>query len=277
MRNNLNKKVYGLVIFYHPTDEQVSLAIKNSSQFDKLYVWCNSNVFSMDKKEHIILIGNSVNDGIAVAINKTIEIIQDSCEYLVILDQDSKIEDNFVEKMIKFMDVHPSVALSGPVILEDGSGIVLNDTDNTRIITSGSVIRMLMCQKIQLDENLFIDYVDFDYCLTLLNNGMKLSINRDASLIQSLGNPIAKNILGIKISSSNHSVIRRYYMFRNRIYIILKHFNKHPVWCGREIIRSISEIAKILIVEHQRFEKIRCIAVATSDAIRGKMGAKRVA
>ena len=69
-----------------------------------------------------------------------------------------------------------------------------------------------------------------DYCLSLNKGGFKIIQVNNAILIHNLGESIKKSVLGLKITPTNHSPLRRYYMSRNRRYIWDKYKEDFPEW-----------------------------------------------
>jgi GT2 family glycosyltransferase len=68
----------------------------------------------------VCLIENMTNQGFAKAVNQGIG--QSSSPYIMLLNPDTTISENFFSKAIEFMEQHPDVGVLGPKILDpDGS------------------------------------------------------------------------------------------------------------------------------------------------------------
>lgn len=103
---NYGKNVnYEMIIIDNNSDDRSAEAIKEFSN-------------STNKQVKIIL--NNQNLGFAKAVNQGVKISQG--EYILLLNPDTEIKENVLEKMIKFMDDHPDCGIVGGKILNpDGS------------------------------------------------------------------------------------------------------------------------------------------------------------
>ena len=229
------------------------------------------------------------NKGIASALNKGIKYsIEKGYNWILTLDHDSIITDNMIKNMLTCYEglnneLKEKVAMLVPVHVEEkeyqnGSNINEEKDSNSYIevlteITSGALTKAEIYKNVGMyDEKLFIDLVDHDYCLHLNDKGFKILQVNDAILIHNLGESISKNILGVKLTPTNHSAIRRYYMTRNRLYIWKKYKERFPKWVLIDKRRFISEIVKIILFEENKFEKLRFIKKGISDYKKGKLG-----
>lgn len=70
-----------------------------------------------------------------------------------------------------------------------------------------------------MDEELFIDYVDTEWCLRCLNYGILVHIIPDIEMVHAIGDKSVK-ICGINIPI--HSPVRRYYRVRNAFLLLRK-------------------------------------------------------
>jgi rhamnosyltransferase len=86
------------------------------------------------------------------------------------------------------------------------------------LISSGCLIPMESLQEIGLMEaQLFIDYVDIEWCLRAKHKGYHLFGACSAQMQHDLGNNIA-NLFGRKIPV--HSALRYYYLIRNGVWLL---------------------------------------------------------
>ena len=117
----------------------------------------------------------------------------------------------------------------------------------------------------EFDENLFIDYVDTDYCIRLRKSGYKLIQFARPIMMHSLG--ITKDTLGY--SFYEHSPIRNYYIFRNKLYILTKYFSMKRLFIT--FLSSFKQLLKIILLESEKLEKIQFILLAIKDFKNNKM------
>jgi rhamnosyltransferase len=98
--------------------------------------------------------------------------------------------------------------------------------------------------------------VDIEYSLRLKKHGKVSIITRRHGMIHKVGSPKYIKILGINISSSNHDSLRRYYMARNHIILVKEYFVRNPYFIAKASYFFILDLAKIVIVEDNKFNKI---------------------
>jgi len=182
------------------------------------------------------------NFGIAKAQNEGVKrAVEMSAEFLFFFDQDSIVDDSFVNDMIQDYEIllskYDNVGALGPrfidrrqgfyykaiTISENGKRIKMdvenleNPIHSKLLISSGS----LVSQKVFLNtgfmrEDYFIDYVDTEWCIRAEFKGYKNFISSKAEMVHSIGDNIKKiGSLTIPI----HSPFRRYHIIRNNFYM----------------------------------------------------------
>jgi rhamnosyltransferase len=77
---------------------------------------------------------------------------------------------------------------------------------------------------------------------------------------------------GRMLATTNHSPLRRYYIARNRVFLYRKYGRSVPGWMLQDLRSFVVEIAKILLLEQERWAKFRNIAQGTWHGLVGKMG-----
>lgn len=223
------------------------------------------------------------NKGIAYALNKGINYsIEKRYDWILTLDHDSIVTDDMIENMLKCYgnfdkELREKVAMLVPTHVEEkeyeNSNIISNEEKFSKPyievlteITSGALTKADIYKNIGLyDEKLFIDLVDHDYCLSLNRKGFKVIQVSSAVLIHNLGESVKKNVLGLKMTPTNHSPLRRYYMSRNRHYIWDKYKDDFPKWVLTDKRRFITENLKIILFEDKKIEKFKYIKKGIKD------------
>ncbi|MDP4088150.1 MAG: glycosyltransferase family 2 protein, partial [Bacillota bacterium] len=115
---------------------------------------------------------------------------------------------------------------------------------------------------------------DHYFCLKLKRLGFDIIRVENAILLHSLGNSIPKSILGQKITVTNHSPLRRYYMTRNRLYTWKEFKKDFPEWYKEDLGRFINETIKIILYEDRKLSKLRSIMGGVLDYGKKVMGKK---
>lgn len=222
------------------------------------------------------------NKGIAYALNKGINYsIKKGYNWILTLDHDSIITDDMIKNMLNCYesfdeDFKEKVAMLVPIHVEEKE-YKSNASSITKVssvsymevlteITSGALTKAEIYKNIGMyDERLFIDLVDHDYCLYLNKKGFKIIQVKSAILIHNLGESVKKSLLGLKMTPTNHSPLRRYYMSRNRHYIWDKYKNDFPKWVLKDKRRFITENLKIILFEDSKIEKFKYIRNGIKD------------
>lgn len=286
-------KFAGVVVVFNLNDNIVDNINTYINYLDKLYVVDNSEnidnskIFSFNNK--IKYIPNKKNLGIAAALNIGAKnATKDGYNWLLTMDQDSSFEKNSLKKMENFiiemkkskeisnlLEVkYDKVALVAPFYkLDPTYESTLGINFPLMVMTSGNLINLDIYKKIKgFKDWLFIDCVDFDYCLNLKKNGYEIVQLNNAVLNHHLGNNKTYKFLWMKKSSSNHSAIRRYYMVRNRHYIYDMYHEDFPYYCDLEIGRTKREAIKVLLFEKEKIKKIKYMIKGYKDYKNGKKG-----
>ena len=208
-----------------------------------------------DISKNIINLQNLVqvneNKGIAFAQNiglkKAIEL---NYKYVLLLDDDSIPQQNFIYNIIKnYKELlnQPDLIIGSlsarPLVINNNKVIDLSNTkiDQRNKFTvynlmnsSGTLIPTDVLKNVGLmDEDLFIDLVDFDWCFRATSKNYKHFLCRDIYFKHSLGES-TKSFFGYKISKG--SPLRNYYGFRNLI-LLLKRNHVPIFWKILSIIK----------------------------------------
>jgi rhamnosyltransferase len=272
----MRTKVAAVIIAYNDITALYKCLESLHKQVDYMIIIDNStddSIFAY-KNEHIY-IKNNTNLGLAKALNigikKSLEL---DIEWILLLDQDSVLEKSMVLNMLNsYQDkTHKSeIAQIVPTVYDKNLNYYipslvyktfsLQKISNPKLdcyidfqITSGSLIKKSIFKELGLmDDSLFIDYIDFDYCFKIRKFNYKILLSNTALLYHQMGEKKVK----FGIPFVEHSSSRVYYQMRNRI-IIMKRFKKEfPFFIFKEINRMILKFFKILILENDKNKKIK--------------------
>jgi rhamnosyltransferase len=228
------------------------------------------------------VIRNGRNLGIAAALNIGIRAAMSrGCSWVLLFDQDSQISEGFVEAMLRAArtsEPKGSVAIVCPRYRDARLGVTLPTQRNRAgeivgCMTSGSLINVRAFQTLgPMEERLFIDFVDHEYCLRTRTAGWKIVEAPDAVLLHSLGRMSSHRFLGRRMTTTNHSPERRYYIHRNRMTLIWRYRRKDTEWAFGELKGWVMDSAKVLLIEDQKLAKAKYMALGFYDALRGRLG-----
>lgn len=221
---------------------------------------------------NLCIIENLSNLGIAKALNIGIKsALEFSPKWIFTFDQDSLPSDDFLSAYNIALSNLPAdtVGLLScgfsdiPCIAPKNIYVKKKHT----IITSGCLHNTDIFSKVGFyNESLFIDCVDFDYSLRVAKAGYNTYRISQCLLLHHLGNPIYRKFLFWRISSTNHSLMRRYYMSRNHFYLSKTYFVSFPLYIIKKNLFFIIMVLQLLYVESNRKEKIFIMWKGFKDA-----------
>jgi len=221
--------------------------------------------FEINSINNVFLIKNSINNGIATALNQIVNFYNaKKYSWVLTLDQDSVCPSNIIEEYKKYIS-YERIGIITPNIIDRNNLIQGNNIKNLqnyqyvkRCITSASLLNINLCENIGFfDEKMFIDLVDFEYCIRVEKAGYKILRANQVQLIHQLGDLQVYNFFGKNINITNHSKVRNYYYARNSIYYLKIHesyLSKRKIYTNLFI-----KIIKILGFEKKKFGKIKAI------------------
>ncbi len=231
---------------------------------------------------------NQENLGIAAALNIGIKYaLEQGYTWIATFDQDSKPPPEFVERLLEAYNAYSNrehIAILSPVYRDETTGTVFQHGEPSgepcqeivSTMTSGNLVKADALAKTGLfEEDLFIDYVDHEFCLRARREGFGVLESRTAILKHNLGETEKYKRFGLTFHATNHSSLRRYYSSRNRLTVYRRYFTSEPRWVLRDMLGFLKEISKIILVEKRKREKLEAVAQGLLHGLAGKMG-KRV-
>lgn len=141
-----------------------------------------------------VLLRSRSNRGLAVAMNLGAREAADrGAEYVLMLDQDSVVDSGLVAGLVDDLSQSPLLAVAAPDFRDrnlsrdhqpTGFGIERVEA----CITSGSLVRVEDWLRVGgWDESLFVDYIDFDFCLRLRKAGREIVVDHRFVLHHAIG------------------------------------------------------------------------------------------
>lgn len=175
----------------------------------------------------------------------------------------SDAESGELSNFISYDDIHPI-----KVHCQDGAETVMTDF----LISSGSFMPMQAIRELGLmDESLFIDYVDAEWCLRGSSKGWAVYGVCDAIMEHSLGE-CRRRIWFIRWRNvSYHKPFRYYYIFRNSL--LLRHRAYVPAyWKRANLLHNILLAVYLLGFAPGRLANLRMIWKGIFDGRKGVAG-----
>ena len=266
-------KIPGVIVLYNPDIIDVISNIRSYIEIlDILYVFDNSENNTQNKLElekafdKVKYYSYNENRGIAFALNYILEIAKQSeYDWILTMDQDSSflLPDGFkcyVEVIEKELD--DRIALFCPIYPEE-------TTATPQFYTSGAIMNLQAWMNVgKFDEKLFIDEVDGDYTYRLSEANYKLKKISNSELVHKLVDKCYRRILNKTFCSDNHSALRKYYIARNRVYLIKKRPSMRLIYLSD----SFTKFVLFMLVETEKKNKLTMIFKGIYDGLVNKMG-----
>ena len=274
-------KIACVVVFYNPSNENISNIENYKNSVDKIYIVDNSydNIKRVACSEKITYIKLKENFGIAKALNIGAEnAIKDGYKWLLTLDQDSSINSKIIDELKKYLIKNQTKQNIGLISPYQEIGSLEKKPNASReemidIMTSGNIINLEVYQKIGgFKDWLFIDLVDTDYCMNLNKNNYKVIRLNNIIMKHSLGNLKIHKLLGKQYECYNHNPLRRYYIVRNTLYIRDMYQDLFPEYTKHLIRVQKGQVKRIILFEKNKVKKLYMMYKGYRDYKKNKKG-----
>ena len=239
--SNIQHKIALVIVLFHPDNEDIAYLLRLSTLYHGTIIDnTENNIFNAEYVNKMRYIGLGENKGIAEAQNIGIKTIlkNNQIQYIIFLDQDSRIENGYpiriTDEFYKFYSSGINLSTLGPVIINKKNGetyksvIHKNNYINEdfilkkHIISSGSCISRKALEDVGLYESpLFIDFVDDEWCWRANAKGYVCGITKNLSLEHRIGQReihLGKYIISISAPQ------RYYYQYRNYLWLIRRKY-----------------------------------------------------
>ncbi len=225
-------------------------------------------------KNVITLTAMPVNVGLAAALNLGVKkAMQHDAEWILTLDQDSIPAPDMVMKMIEYARFNSQIkSLSPNLVSRHGLMETLKVKKVKYAITSGNLVHRSIFEAVGFyNAGYFIDCVDFEFSLRIRKSGFSIHKIAAAKMIHEVG--IQSKLPQIFRSFySQHAPIRRYYMFRNVIFLIRSHFSFDFLFIFKLSFLYCIFLVLLILFEEQRLVNLKCIAQGLFDGVAGNDG-----
>jgi rhamnosyltransferase len=226
-------------------------------------------------------IAHAQNVGIARAIDRGADVI-------VFFDQDSEPDGNFLDHLLA--DMKPDeLGVVAPVCIDKARGHELpslrlgrlsvrcNVVSNGRhspypvdlVISSGSAVTAVTFSVVgKMDEDFFIDFVDFEWCFRCLARKVPIRVVPRAVMRHSIGERTVD--LGI-IRGSLHGATRSYYKIRNCFLL----FRKPAIPFSFACFATFSAVIRYVLLlpfAKERLTYVKVLFTAIRDGVAGVVG-----
>lgn len=225
--------------------------------------------------------------GIATALNVGVSIArQQGYRWVLMLDDDTIVEPDMVENLVESWQFvsrqgGKPIAIMGMLYADAHTGRIdgissckgKSFVEKRGIITSGSLLSLDAHDVIgPFREEFFVDSVDYDYCMRARVKGYRVIKVCRVGMIHSLGEAKLYRIGWFKVQTTNHSAIRRYYMYRNSTVLAREYFLHDPLYSIAVFLFQLKMWFVVLFLEEDKRMKFRCMLRGVLDGWRKRLG-----
>jgi rhamnosyltransferase len=225
---------------------------------------------------------NPGNVGIAAALNTGVRYaLQKQYRWVLTLDHDSEATPGMVGRLIAAygtLGASPGgkVGIVAAEMVDRNLPSPPSQGDELRrvatCISSGSLIAREAFDDVGLfDESLFLYYVDNDFCLRCADHGWGVYICRTAPLLHREGFRQKRSFLGRSFIYRNYGPAARYYMSRNAIAMLKRHW-RHGRHSWAVVHRLASDLVTTLLFGRQRWRLMRSMLTGFAHGLVGRYG-----
>ena len=256
--------------------------VDNGSQIDPV------DLLDLKGEEGLTIIRLDENLGIAAAQNVGIAAARDArADFVVLSDQDTVYPQGAISRLIKVFERWPKAAAVVPLFNDvnksSSDGFILENSclfsptpvaggehRLLQAIASGKVIRLSTLEDIgTMDESLFIDWVDLEWCWRARHKGYQVIGSGDVEVNHSLGDT-SRNIGYREVNL--RSPLRHYYITRNAFSLALRTPYLSSVMRCVLFVRSLRYPFAFPILSPPRWRNVCAVTAGIVDALLGRLG-----
>jgi len=276
---------------YKKFNKPLNLFEYNVDELNSLEI-VNENFNNLDSNNKLILIKNRFNSGFSEGNNSGINFSLQflNPDYILLLNNDTVVDKNFLDELVKFADNNPNVGVAGPGVYcynqsdkIDNIGYYINIC-NARISPSQVTLKKIKspntsldfvigcCLLIKksviddiglLDKRYFLYYEDVDWCLRAKKQKYDIVY-------------VPKSKMWHKISSFERRSISLYYGNRNSFLLIKKNMNRFAILFCYSLLIFNKIILALYLLLNSKFKESLIVFKAINDGIKGNYGYKKL-
>ena len=286
------ERIVAIIVTHFPdANTQARLLSSLAPQVDKIVVVANSPskpnpmtlpLTKLSPRDDIFYdLDNGNHQGLAGGFNLGIRYALDElkADYVYLSDQDSVPAPGLVTRLLlQHKHLHKansglvgSIGPSHSYINDRFTGLPASDpTQVTDIISSGSLISRDTINAVgNMDEQLFIDYIDTEWCYRASSRGYTHWVIPGEQLEHNLGNS-AVTVLGAS-KPLHSSADRHYYIIRNSLYLWRK---AHMPWRWklRDMLKFTRRLVAYPLLSSNKGLHLKAVVDGIRDGVMQRMG-----
>lgn len=283
--------IVGVLVTFEPDLGQLTKTVKSlADQVDYLVIVDNGSEQDLAQFESTTVTLEQLPDnvGIAAAQNHGIDIARSrKAQFVVLSDQDTVYPLGTISRLLDVFERWPHAAAVVPLFNDvhklGSDGFILENSlffSSSQVkggehillqaIASGKVLRLAALEEIgAMDEDLFIDWVDLEWCWRAGHRGYQVIGTGDVEVTHSLGD--SSRDLGYR-EVNLRSPLRHYYITRNAFSLALR----TPYLSGFRrcvlFLRSLRYPIAFPLLSQPHGRNFRAVIAGVNDAVVGKLG-----
>jgi rhamnosyltransferase len=283
------KKTYSILVAYNPLKDELSSAVERLKTQTNIVVVCNNSDYDVEYKDEKVKVFN-FKDNLGIAKAQSIGMkwaFENGADFILQMDQDSISDENLVQNLLncyeELTNKGHKVGLVGPqdfdkdtkelnkARLKKGNYIEgTNFVSLEQTLSSGSLVSKDVYDAVGgMEDALFIDAVDSEYCWRIRKNGFLVIRNNDALLAHKLGAG-KKKFLGF-INVGVPSPVRHYYQVRNTLLLINRNYVPF-YWKMSGVIKILFKFIIYPFVLDEGWKRFKYISKGVCDGVLRKKG-----
>jgi rhamnosyltransferase len=282
-----------VVVFYFPDQACVARANRLAEKTRCVVVDNTPQQFAVDGlSASVRYVPNGENVGVATALNQGIAALrEEGCARALLFDQDSEPTDAVIYELPAVLEklqtggqrvalvapAYDDARLGGvaafvrfrPLRLERIAASGQQPIDVDFVITSGSCVALDCWPSVgPMDDALFIDFVDLEWCIRAKRAGYRLLGVPWITMQHELGGEPVR-LFGRPYPM--HSPLRHYYLFRNAIALCRRAYVPWT-WKSTELVKLPVRLLVYLCLPADRMKHVGMAFRGIWDGLRGRLG-----
>ncbi|WP_081949081.1 glycosyltransferase family 2 protein [Litchfieldella xinjiangensis] len=280
-------KIDAVVVTYKPNFEILTSLIDSiSNQVSCIYVINNGTTQASYKFSNVVWCDLGENKGIAHALNVGLRMsLASGSDFVLISDQDTIYPAGYINNMLSNTSsndaaiaprFHDQVSGSYSSFYISGLSYFIKKkvdyglVEISQAISSGLVVSSDVIRNIGgFREDLFIDWVDFEWCWKVKKNGYNIVGNANVIIEHRLGDTskkIGNREIGIR------SPLRHYYITRNAFYLAIYSNDLCVRYRIVLFFKSFRYILAFPLLVAPRAKNLKAVLLGFLHGLKGKLG-----
>ena len=228
---------------------------------------------SLEQGANVTVERLGTNKGVGYALNRGVRRAQKlGFSWLLTMDQDSVVDSNLIRAFQEAVHKNPRHISLAPQIIAGSYNKHVRSGVIPYAITSGNLVRVSLFDQVGLyDEGFFVDCIDFDFCLRLRRAGHLIHSVSAARIHHEVGESV--NVpLAMRRYYARHSPVRRYYMYRNYMFLVERYLFSFPLFLLKLGLGQLLLLLLIGLFDTHALSSYRAIARGIRDYVARRDG-----